>query len=156
ASMYSSYVYARGNNPLYDTAVDAYVYGYSLVLMDATKKVVTNVPEPNPKGRAPVNQFSHSEAFPTPEDKDVVSPNADTLYSTAWLDLTEEPIILQLPTNLERFHLMPILDAWSNVIASPGTRTRTTEENNFAIIGPDWQGTLPDDVIAIKSPTHIA
>ncbi len=140
----------------FDTVVEAYTYGYPLVLMDATKKVVTNVPVPDPKARAPINQFSHTESFPSPDDKDVVSPNADTLYSSAWLDLSEEPIVLQLPDTYGRYYLMPILDAWSNVIASPGKRTTGTQAGNYAIVGPNWQGELPEGVVEIKSPTEIA
>ena len=82
--------------------------------------------------------------------------NVDTLYSFAFLDLSKEPIILSVP-DTER-PLLPdaVLDAWTNVFASPGKRTTGTKAGNFAIVGPDWTGTLPDgDDRVLKSPTNI-
>jgi hypothetical protein len=140
----------------FNTVQEAYIYGYPLVLMDVTLKVTTNVAEPGYIGRAPINQFSHVKTFPIPRIKDIVSPNLDTLYSIAWLDLKSEPMILELPDMNDRYYLMPILDAWTNVIESPGKRTTGTKAENFAIVGPDWNGTLPKDVHEIKSPTNKA
>src|SRR5215469_15414344 len=67
------------------TAQDAYIYGYPLLLMDVTCAKVTNVPQSTPLGAAPPNQFSNIKAFPDATFTDVVSPNADTLYSSAFL-----------------------------------------------------------------------
>jgi hypothetical protein len=78
----------------------------------------------------------------------------DTLYSFAWLDLSKEPIVLSVPDTDDRYYLMPMLDAWSNVFASPGKRTTGTKAGIFAIVGPDWKGTLPDGVKEIKAPTN--
>jgi hypothetical protein len=139
----------------YEVGVEAYVYAYPLVLMDVTRRVMTNVPSPQDRA-APVNQFAHVPSFPTPEFQNVVSPNADTLYSVAWLDLSQEPIVLHVPDTHGRYYLMPMLDAWTNVFASPGKRTTGTGEGNFAIVGPSWQGKLPKGVREIKSPTSIA
>jgi len=75
-------------------AAAAYVFGYPLVLMEITKKVLTNTAQPAEKA-APLNQFAHIPTFPRPEDQEVVRPNVDTLYSFAWLDLSREPVILQ-------------------------------------------------------------
>lgn len=133
---------------------DAYVYGYPLVLMDVTKNVMTAATAGESK--APLNQFAHLRSFPTADFKDVVSPNADTLYSVAWLDLAQEPVILSIPDTQGRFFLMPILDAWTNVIASPGARTTGTQAQNVAIAGPGWRGELPKDVTLVRSPTNTA
>jgi hypothetical protein len=135
-------------------AVDAYIYGYPLVLMDVTKKVTTNVPKVEGK-RAPVNQLCHLRAFPDYTFTDVVSPNADTLYSFAWLDLAGEPIVLSVPDLGERYYLMPLLDAWTNVFASPGKRTTGNRRGDFAIVGPGWNGNLPAGIQEIKSPTNM-
>jgi hypothetical protein len=134
--------------------VEAYIYGYPLVLMDMTRQVLTNVPSPV-KGRAPLNQFAHIRAFPTPEHKDVVSPNADTLYSVAWLDLSREPLVLHVPDTAGRYYLMPLMDAWTNVFASPGKRTTGTREGTFLISGPGWKGTVPAGVTRIAAPTNL-
>lgn len=136
-----------------EIGADAYIYGYPAVLMDKTKEVMTNTREVT-ETKAPVNQFLHSRTFPTAEFKDVVSPNADTLYSTAWLDLTKEPIILTVPEIAGRYYLMPMLDLWTNVFATPGTRTTGTGAGAFAILGPNWNGALPEGVKSIRAPTN--
>jgi hypothetical protein len=138
-----------------EIAVEAYVFGYPLVLMDVTRRVMTAVPKAGAH-KAPVNQFLHIREFPDYTMTDVVSPNADTLYSTAWLDLTKEPIILSVPDTGKRYYLMEMLDAWTNVFASPGTRTTGNSRGDFAIVGPQWKGKLPTNVKEIKSPTNMA
>lgn len=138
-----------------EIADEAYVFGYPLVLMDVTRRVMTAVPKAGAH-KAPVNQFLHIREFPDYTMTDVVSPNADTLYSTAWLDLTKEPIILSVPDTGKRYYLMEMLDAWTNVFASPGTRTTGNSRGDFAIVGPQWKGKLPTNVKEIKSPTNMA
>ena len=74
----------------------AYGYGFPLVLMDVSREVMTAVPSVEAQ-KAPINQFVHIAAFPDDTYRDVVSPNVDTLYSLAWLDLAAEPIVLPGP-----------------------------------------------------------
>ncbi len=135
--------------------VEAVVYGLPLVIMDLTKDKITNVAKPEAFA-APVNQFANVPQFPDASFKDVVRANVDTLYSSAFLDLTAEPIVLSVPDTHGRYYLMPMLDAWTNVFASPGKRTTGTKAGNFAITGPGWSGTLPKGVIEIKAPTNMA
>lgn len=137
-------------------AIDAYIYGYPLVTMDLTKQVMTNVEAPQGL-KAPVGQFVNARTYPNASlsFKAEGAPNADTLYSTAWVDLSKEPYILQVPNENGRYYLMPILSAWTNVIAAPGTRTTGTEAASFAITGPNWRGTVPQGVKEIKSPTNL-
>lgn len=137
------------------TARDAYVFGYPLILMDATRTKMTNVPVSTDKGAAPINQFSNVRTFPDATFTDVVSPNADTLYSMAFLDLHKEPMVLSVPDTRGRYYLMPMLDAWTNVFASPGKRTTGTAKGDFAVTGPEWSGTLPAGVKQIKAPTEM-
>ena len=135
-------------------AVEAYLYGYPLVIMDVTREVSTSVPR-GEGAKAPLNQFAHLRAFPDYTFTDVVSPNADTLYSIAWLDLKAEPIVLSVPALGKRYYLMQLMDAWTNVFASPGTRTTGNGKGHFAIVGPQWTGTLPAGVSELKSPTDM-
>lgn len=135
-------------------AADAYIFGYPLVLMDTTRRLMTAVSRPN-GSRAPINQFAHKRAFPDARFTDVVSPNADTLYSIAWLDLSAEPIVLSVPPMGDRYYVMQLLDAWTNVFASPGSRTTGSAKRDFAIVGPWWSGGLPPNVREIRSPTNI-
>lgn len=137
-----------------DIGVDAYIYAYPLVTMDLTKQVTTNISIPEGL-KAPVNQFANAKTYPNANFHDVTAPNADTLYSSAWLDLTKEPIILHIPDEGTRYFLFPILSAWTDVIASPGTRVGT-KSGDFAITGPNFKGVLPQGVTEIKSPTNMA
>jgi hypothetical protein len=137
-----------------DAAVDGYVFGYPLVLMEATRRVATAVPAPD-RFRAPVNQFNDSVEFPDASFTDVVSPNVDTLYSIAWLDLSAEPIVLSLPDTGDRYYVMQMLDAWTNVFAAPGTRTTGNHAGDYAITGPGYRGDLPHGLSRIPSPTNM-
>src|SRR5262245_34693462 len=123
--------------------IDAVVYGYPLVLVDVTKGIQTNVVAPEHNGRAPINQFSNFLKYPTSAYRDVVRMNVDTLYSFAWLDLSKEPMVLSVPNTNGRYYLMPVLDGWTNVFASPGKRTTGTKAGDFLIVGPNWNGTAP-------------
>ncbi len=137
-----------------EAGVEAVIYGLPLLIMDLTKNKITNVPVPEAFA-APVNRFANVPEFPTAVFKDVVRANVDTLYSSAWLDLSKEPIVLSVPDMRGRYYLMPMLDAWTNVFASPGKRTTGAKPGNFAITGPGWTGTLPAGVQELKSPTNM-
>jgi hypothetical protein len=136
--------------------VDAYLYFYPLVTMDVTRKQLTNV-EPGTGGLGgPPNTFVNIPTYPPADMKVVVRPNFDTLYSSAWLDLTAEPVIVSVPDTNGRYYLLPMLDMWTNVFASPGWRTTGTQAGNFAIIPPGWhlgQSKLPEGVQRIDAPT---
>lgn len=133
---------------------EAYIYGYPLVTMEYTRRVLTNVEKSEGKA-APMGQFLRLRAYPAPEDKQVTAPNADTLYTIAWLDVGKEPWILSLPDANDRYYLMPMLDGWTDVFQDPGKRTTGTGPQKFAITGPGWSGTLPEGVTEYKSPTSM-
>src|SRR4029079_8138725 len=126
-------------------AMDAYVYGYPLITMDQTRRVMTNAATAGAK-HAPMGQFANMPSYPDASFRDVTAPNANTLYSVAWLDLTAEPYVLSLPDVHGRYYLMPMLDAWTNVIESPGTRTTGTDAQRFVIVGPNWSGSSGSSV----------
>jgi hypothetical protein len=137
-----------------DTAIDAYIYGYPLVTMELTRRVMTNVAAPEGT-RAPMGQFVRMRSYPTAEFRDVTAPNADTLYTTTWLDVSKEPWVLSIPDMGGRFFLFPMLDGWTNVFQVPGKRTSGTGAQTYAITGPGWGGTLPAGVTEYKSPTAL-
>jgi hypothetical protein len=137
-----------------EAGVDAYVYGYSLVTMEYTRRVMTNTAEPQ-GSHAPMGRFLKMRTYPDAKFRDVTAPNADTLYSTAWLDLVKEPYVLSLPDMGDRYFLMPMLDGWTNVFEVPGTRTTGNKAQTFAITGPGWTGKLPEGVKQLKSPTNM-
>lgn len=137
-------------------AQEAYQYAYPIVLMDATMRQVTAVPDATAvNGRAPLNQFAHFRAYPPADAKDVVRFNFDTLYSFAWLDLRDGPVVLSVPDTGGRFYLVPTLDMWTDVFCSIGTRTTGTEAGHFAYCAPGWRGDLPNGVQRIDAPTSV-
>ena len=136
------------------SGVDAYVYGYPLVTMEMTRRVMTNVAKP--KGsRAPMGQFVRMRTYPSASYRDVTAPNADTLYTTAWVDVSKEPWILSLPDAKGRYYLFPMLDGWTDVFQVPGKRTTGTGAQTYAICGPGWKGKLPHGVVKYQSPTSL-
>jgi hypothetical protein len=139
-----------------EIAVEAYLYAYPVVVMDVTRQVSTNcATAEGAKMRAPMNQFAHVPVFPDATFTDVVRPNADTLYSTLWFDVTTEPLVIHVPDSGGRYYLLPMLDLWTDVFASPGKRTTGTAEQTFAIVGPGWEGKLPKGVRMVRSPTGV-
>jgi hypothetical protein len=134
-------------------AADAYIYFYSLVTMDVTRRQLTNV-EPNTVPlRGPMNTFVSVREYPAADAREVVRPNFDTLYSSGWLDLTQEPVVVSAPDTDGRYYLLPMLDMWTDVFASPGKRTTGTGAGHFAIVAPGWTGELPAEVQRIDAPT---
>ncbi|WP_308364787.1 MULTISPECIES: DUF1254 domain-containing protein [unclassified Microbulbifer] len=133
-------------------AVDAYIYGYPLVTLEMTRRVMTNVAKPE-GNRAPVGQFARLRKYPTAAFHDVTAPNADTLYTVAWIDVGKEPWVLRLPDAHGRYYLFPMLDGWTNVFEVPGKRTTGTGAQTYAITGPGWEGSLPEGVTRYESPT---
>ena len=143
--------------------VDAYVYFYSLVTMDVTRKQFTNLEPGKMPGRGPMNMFNNVPTYPPADDRGVVRPNFDTLYSIAYLDMTKEPVVVSVPDTNGRYYLLPMLDMWSDVFASPGWRTTETQAGNFLVTPPGWRPDLrerfidefklPRDTQRIDAPT---
>ena len=135
-------------------AVEAYVFGYPLVTMEYTRRVLTNAATPAGTA-APMGQFVRMRQYPNAQFRAVTAPNADTLYTTAWFDVDEEPWVISVPDMGDRYFLLPMLDGWTNVFASPGSRTTGGAAQTFAITGPRWRGTLPPGVVEYASPTAL-
>ncbi|HTW34434.1 MAG TPA: DUF1254 domain-containing protein [Rhizomicrobium sp.] len=138
----------------HEIAMEAYIYAYPLVLMELTRRVFTNVAQPDANGHAPMNRFGHKQSFPDPDFTEVVRPNADTLYSMLWFDVSKEPLMIHVPEAAGRYYLLEFMDMWTDVFASPGTRTTGTGAQTFAIRGPKWMGPIPRGAIEIRSPTE--
>ena len=135
-----------------EIAIEAYMYAYPLVTMEITRRVSTNVEKPE-GSKAPMGQFARLRTYPAVDDHTVTAPNADTLYTFTWLDVSKEPWILSIPDMKDRYYLFPMLDGWTNVFQDPGKRTTGTKAQKYAITGPAWSGTLPTGVTEYKSPT---
>jgi hypothetical protein len=137
----------------HDIAVDAYLYFYPLISMELTRRQSTNIEAGKEMGKGPMNGFSHVPAYPPADLKVVVRVNFDTLYSIAWLDLTGGPMVVSAPDTQGRYYMLPMLDMWTDVFASPGSRTTGTQAQNFVVVPPGWSGTLPDGLTRIDAPT---
>ena len=132
--------------------VQAYLYFYSLITMDLTRKQLTNAVK-SEGIHAPMNTFANILEYPPADMKVVVRPNFDTLYSSAWLDLTKEPVVVSVPDTHGRYYLLPMLDMWTDVFASPGWRTTGTQAGDYAVTPPGWSGSLPAGVVRTDAPT---
>lgn len=137
----------------HEIGVSAYLYFYPLITMDLTRRQMTNLEPGKMPGFGPMNTFANIPEYPTADMKTVVRPNFDTLYSSGWLDLTNGPVIVSVPDTHGRYYLLPMLDMWTDVFASPGWRTTGTQAQNFAVTPQDWEGQLPEGVQRIKAPT---
>ena len=93
-----------------------------------------------------VNQFTHTHRRLGPQDKEVVSPNNDTVYSNAWLDLSEGPVIIETPDMGERYWTLGLLDAWTNPFAYVGRRTTGNRPQRTLVHGPGWRGSVPSGI----------
>lgn len=133
--------------------VDAYVYFYPLLSMDITRKQFTNIEPGREFGKGPMNTFVNVPQYPPADFKGVVRSNFDTLYSIAWLDLTKEPQVISAPDTDGRFYLLPMLDMWSDVFASPGWRTTGTQAGQFLVTPPGWTGAVPAGLSHLPAPT---
>jgi len=144
-------------------AVDAYVYFYSLMSMDITRKQFTNVEAGKENFKGPMNTFVNVPEYPPADFKGVVRSNFDTLYSASWLDLTKEPVVISVPDTDGRYYLLPMLDMWTDVFASPGWRTTGTRAGTFLVTPAGWRPDLrerfadefklPKDTQRIEAPT---
>ncbi|MEQ1941627.1 DUF1254 domain-containing protein [Mesorhizobium sp. VNQ89] len=138
----------------FSIASDAYVYGYPLVTMEMTRRVISNVAKPEGT-RAPMGTLIKLREYPDATFRDVTAPNADTLYTTAFFDVGEEPWVLDVPDMKDRYFLLPMLDGWTNVFAVPGKRTTGTGAQTYVITGPGWSGSIPEGMKEIKAPTSL-
>jgi hypothetical protein len=126
-----------------EIATDAYVYAYSLITTEVTRVQMSNVPKVEEDMHAPMNLFSNVRRYPSADFRLVSAPNADTLYSLAWLDLSE-PQVFSHPDMGKRFYLFEVVDLWmTDLESSPSTRTAGGKATNYLFTGPGWKGEVP-------------
>lgn len=135
-----------------EIAIDAYIYGYSLVTTEVTRLQMSNVPEVE-QVRAPTGTFFNIKRYPPATYRGVSAANADTLYSVAWLDL-KEPQVFSHPEVSDRFFTFELVDLWMIVKDSVGTNTSGSKAMTYLFTGPDWQGTVPEGMTHISMPTR--
>ncbi|PEA53051.1 hypothetical protein CON64_20370 [Bacillus pseudomycoides] len=151
---YKTSLFRRGSmssieNLAYSIGLQAYIYGYPLLVINRMKQLTA----PLENGLV-LNQFVYKEELTNPTDQFIVSPNVDTLYMYAWVDVSEQPVILHVPNTHDRYYTVQLLDAWTNTIANIGRRKTGTAKGCFAIVDPYWKGTLPSEMNRVTALTN--
>ena len=134
-------------------ATDAYVYGYSLITTEVTRVQMSNVTKVEGL-RGPMGHFINVERYPPADYRGVSAPNADTLYSAAWLDLGDEPWVLSYPDMGERYFLFPMYSLWMPVVHSARQPHQRREGAQVPAAGPGWSGAVPDGMTQVEVPTR--
>jgi len=137
-------------------AVAAYIYGYPLLMIGVTGRIATTVATAGDRlGAAPLNQFGKEPKLPDSTFTAVVLPSTSTLYASSFLNLKDGPVILHIPEMGNRFFIMEMLDAWTNVSPeSPGSR-QGSRAGDYALVGPDYTGEQPVGTMRmIRMPTN--
>jgi hypothetical protein len=86
----------------------------------------------------------------SPKDTDIVSPNNDTPYSYAWVDLRAEPWVLTLPKiDSKRFYTSQWDDLWGFVLDNPGSVEDGNDGVSVLLAFPMWDGAVPDGIARV-------
>ncbi|ABV38593.1 conserved hypothetical protein [Shewanella sediminis HAW-EB3] len=139
----------------YSLGVNAYLWGSALVRMEQISRQYTDIssPQADTSYRAPLNEFGHARRLSSPADKDMPTANRDTLYSSAVLDVSEEPIVLSVPDVEDRYFVINMFDMWHNLFQYVGTRETGSLAKEFLIVPPGWKGEAPRNTKVIEAPT---
>ena len=132
---------------------EAYIFGFPIVMTHLSERVMTNPVDGS--GNMPLNQFSNEKIFPDSKYSSNLYPNADTLYSSAWIELGKEPVILEIPDTKGRYSEFIVTDAWGNLITSLGKRISGTEKQKYIIAGTDWKGEDPAGLKRIAASSNM-
>ena len=139
---------AREENA-YAVGLQAYLWGFPLWYYGKT------IPEALELGGSNLNDWRKFSNLKTAQDKFVTTPNNVTIDAYATLDLTSEPVVLFVPNLTEpRWYLVRIGDTFDEVIRNIGG-TKGPQPGVYIVTGPDYEGTVPGDMVQIKSPTKI-
>ncbi|TXK86134.1 DUF1254 domain-containing protein [Paenibacillus sp. N3.4] len=131
----------------YSLGVQAYIYGYPLVVTKQTEDMMLQT-------RAPINHFYFAQTLASPEFKDIVTPNSNTLYFTAWLDLFNGPVVLHVPENKSgRYYTVQMLDVYTNTFHNVSNRSTHDKQGQYAIVGPDWKGKISGQRVNAPTPS---
>ena len=137
-------------------AKDAYVYGYPMVDGYRVQHAYF-IDRQNPEFKAPWNELRNIPRVYTPEDKAVQTPNSDTPYSMAGLDLRAEPMVLTVPAiEKERYFSVQLIDLYTHNFDYIGSRATGNDGGTFVIAGPHWKGDAPKGVTnVIRAETEL-
>jgi hypothetical protein len=136
--------------------MDAYVYGFPLVIMDLTRQVMTATPTSG-EYSAPINQFGRLRTVVAPNFKNVVRISTNSLWMHGFLDLGQEPIVISIPDTKGLPIAARALNMWTDVFGTAGSRTPATNDGDYLLAGPGWHGTPPANITKVfQSSTRYA
>ncbi|GEM_PF-5557256 len=138
---------------IFEIGTLAYVYGYSPNLMYETRQGMSQAKDQD-AGVISVETFNHFRQLLTPAFTSVITPNSDTMYSMAWIDLSDEPIVFHVPDTKGRYYVMQINDFYTNPSHYIGMRTTGTGEAKYLLTAPDWKGDVPAGLIKMTLSTN--
>ncbi|MGW4098288.1 DUF1254 domain-containing protein [Mycobacterium sp. NPDC004974] len=142
----------------YSVGIQNYVFGLPLSIYERERSLRLD-PATRDKAKrnaplAPLNQIGHMKDLATADNVMPYTPNNDTVYSGIFLELKDEPIILTAPDIPDRYWSVEVADAYTNNLFYIGSRATAGKGGNHALVGPNWQGTLPPGVIEHRVPTN--
>ena len=144
----------------YSTGIQAFMFTIPMVMHDIQRDLRSNlallekVKDKCPC--APMGQWGHSTNLATADMDLPYTPNRDTVYSGLGAYLAKEPVILVVPPIKDRYYSLQIGDAYIVNQHYIGTRATGTHGGNFALVGPDWRGILPEGVQELRMPNNSA
>jgi hypothetical protein len=143
------------NSKKYDLAKQAYVFSFPWAFLAQIRYVwvKANADKKESSPYMAFNRLWHARNIITAEYRDGGSPNNDTLYTVSVLDLSKEPIILSVPDLGDRYFTFEFASMNSDNFGYVGKRTTGSKAGNYAIIGPNWKGKLPEDVQSMAPST---
>jgi len=147
---------ARKRVQLEQLSRDAYTFGFPLVLMDTSRKYAVAISKSSlQKSKVPMYQFFHNHKVRESQFNDLASLDNDMIYSTAWLDLAKDPVVLTVPYSGKRFFVGGFLQGWSEVFGVVGTRATGNKSQRFLISGPQWKGKTPAGMKPLRASTNL-
>lgn len=138
-----------------EIASEAYLYLLPQVMMEITRRLITSIPKSSRGVGGAMGTLIRKRDLNEGNSKAVARMNFDFLQVMAWVDVSKEPYVIEVPKMGDRFFTFPFYDMWTECFAAPGTRTSGTGPYTFALCNPEWQGELPKDVDRINVPTSI-
>ena len=133
----------------YTLGVQAYIFGYPWVYLPTLRWQWTNKYQNIDTAYAPINHFWHAQRLLTAQWRDGGTMNNDTLYSLAWVDVRNEPVILSVPDTGDRYYTMELVGMNADNFAYVGQRATGNKAGDYALVGPGWKGVLPAGVKAL-------
>jgi len=139
-----------------DNSIMEQAFIYAFPIAEMMRLRWSYLDNPNNRSRGPANEFVHGRHLVDHRQRIVTTPNNDTLYSRAFLDLSTGPVQLRVPDTNGRYYSIAFYDVFSNHFATIGSRLTGTREGDFIVVGPNWHGELPNNARLVRSPTDDA